>query len=87
MKAGNPGHISNVLGTQLPTLGLKPPEEQLWSEQFLIAGVFLALSTHSCQLLPPTRRVWLTIPRKTRFTYPDPIFSDLLPHMKRLVPT
>lgn len=53
MKAGNTGHISNVLGTQLPTLGLKPPEEQLWPEQFLIAGVFLALSTHSCQLLPP----------------------------------
>ncbi len=23
MKAGNTGHISNVLGTQLPTLGLK----------------------------------------------------------------
>ncbi len=41
MKAGNTGHISNVLGTQLPTLGLKPPEEQLWPEQFLIAGVFL----------------------------------------------
>ncbi len=79
MKAGNTGHISNVLGTQLPTLGLKPPEEQLWPEQFLIAGVFLALSTHSCQLLPPTRRVWLTIPRKTRFTvsFKTPCFSGL----------